>query len=141
MPAPGEADYRYYNCNLQAPYMKCKQMDTENVSFSHWNPSGICMYNGYKGLSTTHTFTETDIECMGNANMSGELTLYARNGSGYGAVILIVITKAADVFIYADYYQALGNLTGVSVTKATDNLSFTVTINPGVEVRWIFRGY
>jgi len=141
MPAPGEENYRYYNSNLQAPYMKCKTMTMDSFAVNHWDPSGICTYNGYKALSTSHTFTETDIECMGNSNMSGELTIYLRNNAGYGAVVLMVLTKGLDKFTYCDFYQALGNMTGVDVTVATDNLSFTVAVDPGVEARWVFRGF
>jgi len=141
MPAPGEADYRYYNCNLQAPYMKCKQITMDSFTVNEWQPSGICTYNGYKSLNNVQTFTETDLMCMANNTMSGELTMYARNPVGYSAVVLCAIAKSNDVFTFADYYQSLGNLNGVTVTKNANNLSFDVTFDPAVEVRWVFRGF
>ena len=98
------------------------------------------MYNGYRAMSKTHTFTETELECMGESNMAGEFTMYVRSTAGYSAVVLLVITKAQDGFTYRDFYQALGNLNGVLVSSS-NALSFTVTFADFVEVRWIFRGY
>lgn len=142
MPAPGEPDYRYHNCNLQAPYMKCKKMTMDSFTVNHWEPSGICTYNGYRGMGTVHTFTETDFECMGETDMAGEFTMYVRSSAGYSGVVLLVITKANDVFSYRDFYQALGNLNGVLVSSSPPHsVSFTITFADPVEVRWIFRGY
>lgn len=140
MPTPGEPDYRYHNCNLQAPYMKCKKMTMDSFTTRHWDPSGICTYNGIRASGLVHKFTQTDLECMGETNMAGEFTMYVRSSAGYSAVVLLVITKAANGFTYRDFYQALGNLNGVLVSS-TDVLSFTVTFADPVEVRWIFRGY
>jgi hypothetical protein len=140
MPAPGEADYRYYNCNLQAPKIKCEQMTMDSFTVNHWEPSGICTYNGFRVASTTHTFTTTDIACMTNTNMCGEFTMYVRHGAGYSAVVLIVITKAQGSFTFRDYYQALGNLSGVVLSNSSTS-SFTVTFAEALEVRWIFRGF
>jgi regulation of enolase protein 1 (concanavalin A-like superfamily) len=140
MPAPGEADYRYYNCNLQAPKIKCKQLTMDSFTVSQWYPSGICTYNGYRAASTTHTFTTTDIMCLSNSNMSGEFTMYVRHGAGYSAVVLLVITKAKGSFTYNDFYQALGNLSGVVVSSPSTS-SFTVTFAEALEARWIFRGF
>lgn len=91
-------------------------------------------------MGLVHKFTQTDLECMGETNMAGEFTMYVRSSAGYSAVVLLVITKAANGFTYRDFYQALGNLNGVLVSS-TDVLSFTVTFADPVEVRWIFRGY
>lgn len=141
MPAPGEADYRYYNSNLQAPYMKCKQITMDSFTVNEWQPSGICTYNGYKPVNTIHTWTTTDLPCMNNSDMSGELTLYVKNaGAQASAVILAVLTKAGSVWTYSNYYQALGNMTGVGFSNANQT-SVTGTFDPAVEVRWIFRGF
>jgi regulation of enolase protein 1 (concanavalin A-like superfamily) len=140
MPAPGEEDYRYYNCNLQAPKIKCTNLTMDYFTVNHWFPSGICTYNGYRTSATEHTFTTTDIACMSNANMSGEFTMYLKHSGGYSAVVLIVITKAKGVYTYNDFYQSLGNLSGV-VVSSPSNSSFKVKFGEAVEVRWIFRGF
>jgi hypothetical protein len=113
-------------------------MDSFRVD--RWDPSGICTYNGYKTLSSVHTFTTTDIACMSKSEMSGELTLYVKNeGTGTSAVVLAVITKSRNAFVFANFYQALGNL--ISLTVSTSGSSTVdMTFSPPVEVRWIFRG-
>lgn len=139
MPTPGEPDYRYHNCNLQAPYMKCKKMTMDSFNASKWEPSGICMSNGYRTTSKIHTFTETTLPCMTDNNFSGEFTMYVKSSAGFSAVILLILTKAADTFTFRDYYQTMGNL-GTIVVSGANQLSFTVTFVQPAEVRWIFRG-
>jgi hypothetical protein len=140
MPAPGEPDFRYYNCNLQAPYMKCKKITMDSFTVNEWQPSGICTYNGFKPMNTVHTFTATDLMCMANDTMSGELTMYACNPSIASSVVLAIITKTRNAFVYANFYQALGNLTSLTVTTSGSS-TVTFTFSPAVEIRWIFRGF
>lgn len=120
--------------------MKCKTMTMDSFNASKWEPSGICMSNGYRTPAKIHTFTETELESMGESNFCGEFTMYVKSTAGYSAVILIVITKAKDGFTYRDYYQSLGNVGGVLVSSS-NGTSFTVTFVQAVEVRWIFQGF
>ena len=136
----GEPDFRYYNCNLQAPKMKCSKLDVDETTTGHLSPSGLCVDNGYKSLSTTHTFTSTDIPCLANSNASGELTLYFKNNKLERAnVTLIIIRKTAGVIVDYGWYQRIGNMDAVDIT-APSSTSIVATVSPAAEMRWFFRG-
>ena len=138
----GEPDFRYYNCNLQAPKMKCGKLDVDETTTGHLSPSGLCVDNGYKSLSTTHTFTSTDIPCLANSNASGELTLYFKNNKlGRANVTLAVLIKLAGTLSTTSsmWYQRIGNMDTVELTVSGNNATFTVS--PAAECRWVFRGF
>lgn len=137
----GEPDFRYYNCNLQAPKMKCSKLDVDETTTGHLSPSGLCVDNGYKSLSTTHTFTSTDIPCLADSNASGELTLYLKNNKlGKANVTMGVVVKLeGEINSSATmFYQRIGNMDSVDVTVTTSSLTFLVS--PAAECRWVFRG-
>lgn len=143
--------YRFYECNLDCYKLKAEKefrcpkcilgdVDADKVTTKEivLKPSYIETYNGYFPLSTTHTFTSTELECLGETSCSGELTLFLNNGE-YATTILSVVVKVAGVIIQNLIYQRVGNYTSVSMSSS-NNDKVIVTCEPASEVRWIFRG-
>lgn len=139
----GDPNYRWHNCNLQAPRIKCDQLDATIATFTTFGPNGIRMYSGVKSSSTTHTFTSTDIPELDNNLMTGELTLYLTNASANASnVSMTGITRAGNVFPSNGtvIYQNIGNFTSVEFATSNANKSITFTVNPAAKCTWIFRG-
>lgn len=139
----GDPNYRWYNCNLQAPRIKCDQVDATTANFTTFGPNGIRMYSGIKSSSTTHTFTSADIPELANTTMTGELTLYLTNKeANVSNVTMTAITKANSTFPTGGtvLYQRVGNFTSVEFTTSDANKSITFTISPAAACTWIFRG-
>jgi hypothetical protein len=139
--------YRYYNCNIQAPNLKCETLSAKEIDITEQvlSPSGIHTYNGYKPLATSHTFTTADIPVLENATMCGELTMYAVNpGQEKAGVVFASLAKSEGQYTYLNFFQSNGNLTGVTFnngnTSPGNMLSFTILFSPAVAVRWVFRG-
>jgi len=135
----GEPDYRYYNCNLQAPKIKCGLFEADEISSTCLIPSGICQYNGVFQYATTFTFTSTEIPLLSNPNCSGELTLYCKNDFQKMAnVTMIIVVKANGTITNADFYQRVGNIP--SVTSSIVGNTIKVVTSPSCICKWIFRG-
>lgn len=136
----GESDFRYYNCNIQAPKLKCKELSADTYTLGALTPSSIYSYNGVFPFSNTFIFTTTQIPLLANSNMSGELTLYLKNSSqGYSNVTMAVITKASNTIQQTNIFQTIGNMTSVTMTSSS-NTTVTVTTDPYVICSWVFRG-
>lgn len=77
----GEPDYRYYNCNLQAPKIKAKKITCEEIEIV--NKCIIerenCIYDVY----------EYDIEIpeLANDTFSGKMEIYLKNITGAGYMV------------------------------------------------------
>lgn len=139
----GDSNYRWYNCNIQCPKMKCDEIDATTANFTTFGPNGIHMYSGVKGSSTTHTFTSADIPELSNTTMTGELTLYLKNTvANVANVTMTGITRAGNTFPAngTALYQRIGNFTSVEFTTSDANKTITYTVNPAAECTWIFRG-
>ena len=138
----GEPDYRYYNCNLQAPNMKCGTLTADTVQSGALAPSGLCVDNGFKAMASVHTFTSVDIPCLDMATASGELTIYFKNQLLQVAnVTLAVLIKTGGSLNSTSsmWYQRIGNMTSVELTVSGSTATFTV--DPQVECRWVWRGF
>lgn len=138
----GDPNYRWYNCNLQAPHIKCRNLyaDSVNMNNSTDTSSGIVTNTGFKRMSTTHTFTTTDIPHLSNAGLAGEFTCYMQNhSSDRMSTAMAGLTKVNNKTV-CNIYQRLGNFT--TITSTTTNAdSFIVTVSPPADCRWIFRGF
>lgn len=136
----GESDFRYYNCNIQAPKLKCKELLADTYTLGALTPSSINTYNGVFSFNNTFIFTTSQIPLLANNNMSGELTLYLQNsGEAYSNVTMSVITKAGGTIQQTNIFQRIGNMISVNMTSSS-NTTVTVTTNPYVICSWVFRG-
>lgn len=139
----GDSNYRWYNCNIQAPKIKCESLNATTANFTSFGSNGIHMYSGYKAASTTHIFTSADIPELANSSMTGELTLYLVNTAGnVSNVTMTAITRANNKFPANGTvaYQRVGNFTSVEFATSDANKTITFTISPAAECTWIFRG-
>lgn len=139
----GDPNYRWYNCNLEAPKIKCRVLNVEvfNNNGASDGTSGTLAYSGFKPMSTVHTFTPTDIPRLSNDLINGELVLYLTNGaSGVGNVTMSTVNKTPTSGCQCTIYQRIGTMTSVDAAS-TGNTSFTITISPAAECRWRFQGY
>lgn len=143
--------YREHECNLSAPYLRgVRGVITPSLSATSVEATnltvngaltlagtGIKSYSGSFPLSTTHTFTSTQLPPLGTESCNGELTLYFNNDA-YVHVTMAVITRAKGVTQQALIYQNVGNLTSVASSIVSGNVRFTVS--PAATCSWIFRG-
>jgi hypothetical protein len=136
----GDPEYRYYNCNLQTPKIKCGNLTADKYTLGALSSSGIITYDGIFPFSNTFIFTTSHIPLLANDNMSGELTLYLRNETAdYSNVTLSIVTKAGGTIQQTNIYQRIGNMTSVDMTSASST-TVTVTTSPYVRCYWVFRG-
>jgi hypothetical protein len=139
----GDPNYRWYNCNLEAPKIKCRLLDAASVNTfgvqdSH---SGSYMFSGLKPTSKTHVFTESDIPLLRNVTLNGELVLYLQNmGSHVGNVTMSILNKDPVNTCQCTIYQRVGTMTSVD-SSSNGSTGFTITVNPAAECRWHFRGF
>lgn len=139
----GDPNYRWYNCNIQAPRIKCDQLDATKVNAVTLGQNGISMYSGFKSSSTTHVFSVTDIPSLDLDNMSGELSLYLLNtAANVSNVTMSGITRVNDTFPTGGtvIYQRIGNFTSVELSFSSANKTVTFTVSPAAECRWFYRG-
>ena len=142
--------YRNYESNLSAPYLKgtrgvitpkltattvvADQLQVGSLSLTN---SSISTYTGSFPISTTHTFTSTELPPLGNQSANGELTLYLNNDA-YAQVAMAVLVRAKGTTLQALIYQNVGNFT--SVASSISGNTVTITVNPAGTCSWVFRG-
>lgn len=139
----GDANYRWYNCNIQCPKMKCDQLDVTTVNLASLGANGVSSHAGYKSSSTSHVFTSTDIPSLSLSCMSGELTMYMTNcAANVSNITLSGFTRANGGFPSGGsiIYQRIGNATNVEMTTNDTSDTVTITVDPAMDCRWIFRG-
>lgn len=143
--------YREYECNLSAPYVRgwkgissprveTTDLQTDEIEIANqitFTDNDIKMIAGKFPLSTTHTFTPTELSCLGERECNGELTLYLNNDI-YVNVTMAVIVRSASTTLQALIYQRVGNFTSVEAALSGNNVVFTVS--PAATCSWIFRG-
>ena len=143
--------YREHECNLSAPYLRgVRGINTPSLTATTVEATnltvngsltlagtGIKSYSGSFPLSTTHTFTSTQLPPLGTESCNGELTLYLNNDA-YVNVTMAVITRAKGVTQQALIYQKVGNFATVQSSLSGNNVIFTVS--PAATCSWIFRG-
>lgn len=148
-PYPGIGDtlYRYYNAWIQTPKLKCGTIEcdrlyaasvSQNVTYE---PSGIVTYNGSFSYSKTFTFTSTEIPSLTNSSCSGELTLYLYDNTGnYINLTISYIIKIAGSISStgSTIAQRYGNFTSITMT-VSDN-TVLITVDPGANCKWVYRG-
>ena len=139
----GDANYRWYNCNIQAPRIKCDQLDATTINVATLGDDGISTHSGYKASSTTHVFSSSDIPSLDQQNMAGELSLYLLNTSAnVSNVTMSGITRVNYSFPTGGVviYQRIGNFTSVEVAFNNTTNPVTYTCDPAAECRWFYRG-
>ena len=142
--------YREHECNLSAPYIRgTKAVKTPLVSATTVNATnvnassltfsgaGVQFYTGSFPLSTTHTFTPTQLPFLANQSCNGELSLYLNNDA-YAAVVMAVIVRTKGTTLQNLIYQNVGNFTSVTSSISSGNAVFTVS--PAATCSWVFRG-
>lgn len=142
--------YRYSESNLSAPYMKATkavkaplvkattlEADKLNVTSLNMTSAGIVTYTGSFPISTTHTFTSTQLPPLGNQSANGELTLYLNNDT-YAQVAMAVVIRTRGATLQALIYQNVGNFTSVASTISGNNV--VITVSPAATCSWIYRG-
>lgn len=133
-------NYRKYECNLETYYLKAlKGSELANVSVDSLvlSPSGIKTFNGLSVLSTTHTFTSTNLPPLAGSECAGEMTFYMNN-SPYVSVNMAIIAKSANTILQTLLYQKVGNFTTTTLTFSGNTI--TLTCSPAATVTWVFRG-
>jgi len=130
--------YRYYNCNIQAPRLKCGVIDAEEVTSSVL-ANGLSTLNGMFPYGNTFLFNSSVIPNLGQTCVCGELTLYLKNESlNLAHVVTIILIKSGGVLTNADFFQRVGNFNTVTTSIVSNNLR--VVISPAGICRWVFRG-
>lgn len=141
--------YRKYNCNLKCPKFKADKqfrcphclIDTADIGTlnvtSQFNIGNVQTFAGSFTTSTTHTFTSTQLPCLGETSCNGELSLYLNNDT-YANVTMAAIVRAKNTTIQALIYQRVGNFTSVEMAISGDTI--VVTCSPAATCNWIFRG-
>lgn len=145
-------DYREYNCNLGAPYIRAKKalkstsLQTGAIDASSIDVSGaitanqleladgLKIYSGTSSLNTTHTLT---IPALAKRLCRGEITLYLDN-EPYVNLSMMVVVKIGGIMQTPTLYQRVGNYTSVSAVASGDNI--IVTTSPASNLTWSFRG-
>lgn len=136
----GDPNYRWYNCNLQAPKIKCNQLDAAVVNAVQVGNNGPKVYAGYKPMASVHNWTSYDIPSLAMSDMAGELTIYYLNTGGtLSNVTMSHITRNGGLFQQTNIYQRTGNFTSIDMTSTSDSVQ--VTISPAAECKWFYRGY
>lgn len=132
-----DPDYRYYNCNLQTPNLKCENLKTETLDFTSWKASGINLESGYIPFATAFQISPSSLSQF---NAAGELTVYLKNDpENYTHVLMYLVTKTGGVLNAPLDYQKYGNFTTLTTSISGTN-TVTITIDPGAVCRWIWRG-
>lgn len=150
LPKFGDAAYRYYNCNLQAPKVQCNELTTSewNENGVVLNPSKIIHYNGVSTQKSQHLFTQLEIPSLANAVMSGTFTMFLMNdSSGESNVSLALISKTTNLKLGNNalnvlLYQRFGNFTSVEIPTptSTQTTSFQVNVSPPATIYWRYEG-
>jgi hypothetical protein len=143
--------YRVYECNISCPKIKgAKELRCPKCQFDAatitdltisnsllFSDNGVQMISGSFPTSTTHTFTSTELPCLGEASCNGELSLYLNNDI-YANVTMAAIVRAKSVTLQALIYQRVGNFTSVEMAISGNNI--VVTCSPQATCKWLFRG-
>lgn len=150
LPKFGNPNYRYYNCNLQAPKVLCNELTTTNLNENGLtvSPSRILRYNGVSTQKSTHVFTPIEIPSLGKSVMSGTLTMYLVNDvSGESNVSLAMISKTTNLKLGNSplnvlLYQRYGNFTTVEIPAptSTQTTTFQVNVSPPAIIYWRYEG-
>lgn len=134
--------YRYYNCFIQCPRIKCEELEAKRITQQgEYSPSGITVYNGWFPVSSTFTFTTVEIPLLANSTCNGELTLYLNdNAGGIANVSLIYVIKvngtiSSSASLVAQRY---GNMNDVSLSVSGNTV--IISVSPATECRWMYRG-
>ena len=130
--------YRYYNCNIQAPRLKCGVIDADQIT-TPFLSNGLSTLNGVFPYGNTFLFNSSVIPNLAQNCVCGELTLYIKNESlNLANVVTFILIKSNGVLTNADFYQKVGNFNTVTSSIVSNNLR--VVISPGGMCRWVFRG-
>lgn len=140
-----DPDYRYYNCNIQAPKLYGSEIHADKISFDEYTESGVMLETGISPLNTTHTIA---IKCLTKSNCCGELTLYLKNEiTNIAQVIMLTLSKTGGTFTSGNIneYQRWGNYSTTSgqnytySTPTTSSVGIALTGGPA-EIKWVWRG-
>lgn len=145
--------FRYYECNLEAPYVKADKkligdveggaitassVTTDSLDVKELHLSGsILMYSGEFPPSTTHILTSTEIPPLGNKTSAGELT-FILDSQNYINISMGAYAMTEGQVLTSVVYQRIGNFESVNLTGSGRTLA--LTISPSARCRWIFRG-
>lgn len=141
-----DPSYRYYNCNLQAPNIKCHTLNATNLNFTQM--SGLFYQNGEteyaKVAKITPSLLETAVDTV-----CGDLTIFMKDLSGDKCKVCMITvakingvltpTDSSEQYKYINTYQQYGN---IDVTITTEqNKTIVLTSLDFFSTRWIWRGF
>lgn len=136
--------YRFYECNLEAPYMKARTFTADELQVASLlasgltiKPGNVLMYSGSSALGTTHTITSSELPLLANRSMCGTLNLFLNN-TPYTSVVMAAVAKTNGALVQTQLYQNIGNMTSVALTISGNNI--VLTTSPEVRCQWIFMG-
>ena len=134
--------YRYYNCNIQCPYLLCKDIEIQNGSY--FDPSGVSIVNGLSSNGQElmeHILYVEDVPSWKKTEWCGALTLYCTSAKGRANVIQCLVTGVNNLFNKAILYQNVGNLGGTQ-TLGIRSGSKSITFQTGEACRlsWVYQG-
>ena len=133
--------YRRYTCNIEAPYIKCKQLIQTSPASTLFQT-----YEGYDGLATVHTITSSQLPILSGKDWTGEFNCYLSNNPNLPRrqqIIMTVIQNITGNPTTIVVYQTIGNLVSSSVTTnstITSTGNLIITTSPATVLRWSFKG-
>jgi len=136
-----EPDYRFSNCNIQAPKIKAGEIQSNKISFQSFQNSGI-RYEDRK-LPMAKIFN-IQPELYNSSNVSSELTLYLKNQAlSKTSVVQIIAVKCAnswtDVNSSIVNYQTVGPIKVTNIYPLTSN-TLEITVDTSCDCYWVCRG-
>jgi hypothetical protein len=127
--------YRRYTCNIEAPYIKCKQI----IQVNPVTPVIISYEGSDDVLQTVHTITIADIPLSNLVGFSGEFTVYLRNPFSVKEYIgLCTIQQIIGQTLSISAYKTSGNFTSSSI--ATTPTEIIITTDPASTLKWRITG-
>lgn len=134
-----DPSYRYYNCNLQAPKIKCHTVTADTLHLASMN--GLFVESG--DLPYGNVFDVT-VQSLLKDTACGEVTCYIVNDAAFTSGVLLITAFKSNKLLNAILYQNIGNYTsGVGVTiTIVNNITIRITLPTGNygTCQWVFRG-
>lgn len=130
--------FRYYNCNLQAPKIKCSTITIDKIEGGlKYGSTGVVTLTGLFSTNTTFVLNTTNFLPLNKKNFVGELSLYVMLPDKSGGVIQVAIVRYDNVTQYVNVYQQTGNVT---ISASTFQNTITFTSSTLVSCSWFYRG-
>lgn len=132
--------YRYYNCNIQCPRIKCEMLSTSQIGIVDGLMFGsVFMETGDAGFGEAFNISP---QCLSNNNCCGELTCYIKNDATSDvSVVMIAVAKSKGVIATPTVYQRVGTY-GLVTSSVLSTTTVRVILPTSLQGQcyWIWRG-